>query len=262
MKNYYFILGLNIYAHAQEVKRAYRKLALQYHPDRNPSAEAAAIFVEVNEAYEVLGDPQRKYEYDQLLQGAPSPTPPFTINRDPRFRRGPVANESASTRREVLNLMREYLKHAVMFSRLALLFSFVLITDYSLPTKPIREEILQVTPRRDSRYNQSAQLALEDGDVITLKSEAAREFQRGSILTIHSSSWFSVPVAIENEKTRYKAKVMVSIYGNFKFLPIVMLITSLLGTFWWKGVEFRFNLGVVSAILILLNFIFLQIHSF
>lgn len=260
MKNYYFILGLNIYAHAQEVKRAYRKLALQYHPDRNPSAEAAAIFVEVNEAYEVLGDPQRKLEYDQLLQGTAQPKPVYQTY-DPRYRRRP-ATESASKRKEALELMREYLKHAVMFSRLALLFSFVLITDYSLPTKPIREEILQVTPRRDSRYNQSAQLALEDGDVITLKSEAAREFQRGSILTIHSSSWFSVPVAIENEKTRYKAKVMVSIYGNFKFLPIVMLITSLLGTFWWKGVEFRFNLGVVSAILILLNFIFLQIHSF
>jgi len=258
MKNYYFILGLNTYAHAQEVKRAYRKLALQYHPDRNPSAEAASIFVEVNEAYEVLGDPQRKMEYDQLLQGAPSPAPPFTINRDPRFRRGP-ATESASSRREVLNLMREYLKHAVMFSRLALLFSFVLIADYSLPTKPIREEILEVTPKR---YNQSSQFALEDGEVVTLKAETAREFQRGSILTIHSSSWFSVPVAIENEKTKYSAKVMVSIYGNFKFLPIVMLITSLLGTFWWRGVEFRFNLGVVSAILILLNFIFLRIHSF
>jgi hypothetical protein len=258
MKNYYFILGLNIYAHAQEVKRAYRKLALQYHPDRNPSAEAAAIFVEVNEAYEVLGDPQRKQEYDQLLQGVPAPAKPVYQTYDPRYRRGP-ATESASKRKEALALMRDYLKHAIMFSRLALLFSFVLIADYSLPTKPIREEILEVTPKR---YNQSSQLALEDGEVVTLKAETAREFQRGSILTIHSSSWFSVPLALENEKTRYKTKVMVSIYGNFKFLPIVMLLTSLLGTFWWKGIEFRFNLGVVSAILILLNFIFLRIHSF
>ncbi|QLH34077.1 MAG: J domain-containing protein [Cyclobacteriaceae bacterium] len=261
MKNYYFILGLTIYAHAQEVKRAYRKLALQYHPDRNPSAEAAAIFIEVNEAYEVLSDPQRKLEYDQLLQGVPSQPPPFTSSRDPRFRRGPVATESASSRREVLNLMREYLKHAVMFSRLALLFSFVLIADLSLPTKAIREEILEVTPKHDSRYDRSSQLALQDGETITLKMETAREFQKGSVITIHTSSLFSVPLTLENEKTRYKSKVMVSIYGNFKFLPIAMLITSLLGTFWWKGIEFRFNLGVVSAILILLNFIFLRIHS-
>lgn len=262
MKNYYFILGLNTFAHIQEVKRAYRKLALQFHPDKNPSAEAAAIFVEVNEAYEILGDPQRKHEYDQLLQGIPPPVPASAPFRDPRFRRGPVARESGSTRRQVLEAMGEYLKHAVMMSRLALVFSLLLIADYSLPPNKVREEITGVRIKQESRYAQSSQLSLQDGEVITLKKEAAREFNRGSVITVHNTAMFTVPLILENEATGFQVKVPVSIYGNFRFLPLVMLITSLLGTLWWKGIEFRFNLGIVNALLMLLSFVFLRIHSF
>ncbi|MBX2896764.1 MAG: J domain-containing protein [Cyclobacteriaceae bacterium] len=260
MKNYYFILGLKTFAHVQEVKRAYRKLALQYHPDRNATAEAASIFIEITEAYEILSDPQRKFEYDRLLQGV-QPVP-VEHSRDPRFRRGPVARESASKRREALELMRLYLKYAVMFSRLALIFSVVLIADYSMPVKKERNEIIDISRRREARYAQSSQLALEDGEVLTLNQETARQFQRGAIITLHTTSLFSVPLILENEKTHFKSKVPVSIYANFVFLPLIMLITSLIGTFWWKGVEFRFNLGIVNALLIFLSFIFLRIHSF
>ncbi|MCW5909856.1 MAG: J domain-containing protein [Cyclobacteriaceae bacterium] len=265
MKNYYAILGLNDFAHVQEVKRAYRKLALLYHPDKNPSAEAAALFIEINEAYEALGDPQRKMEHDRMLQGVPA-SPPFTIRqnqyRDPRYRRGPVSGESGSVRRQVLQAMQQYLKYAVMFSRLAFLFSLVLIADYSMPAQKTKEEVTSVRNKQESRYAQSSQLSLDGGEMITLNQETAREFKRGSVITIHTSSLFSVPLILENEATRFKAKVPVSIYGNFKFLPLVMLITSLLGTFWWKGVEFRFNLGIVNILLILLSFVFLRIHSF
>ncbi|MBX2901706.1 MAG: J domain-containing protein [Cyclobacteriaceae bacterium] len=261
MKNYYSILELKLFAHAADVKRAYRRLALLYHPDKNPTPEAAAVFVEINEAYQVLSDPQRKFDYDQMLQGAP---PPFTVQthqRDPRFRRGP-ARESASVRRQVLQAMRDYLQYAVACSRLALLFSVVLIADYSLPANQTREEILSISRKRESRYAQSSQLALDGGEVITLNPLTAQEFKLGSIITIHTTALFSVPLLLENEKTRFKTRVPVSIYGNFKFLPLIMLATSLLGTFWWKGVEFRFNVGIVNLLLILLGFVFLRIHSF
>ena len=62
-------MGLNIYASAVEIKQAYRKLALQFHPDKNASKEAAAIFIEVNEAYEVLGDALRKRVFSEQWLG-------------------------------------------------------------------------------------------------------------------------------------------------------------------------------------------------
>jgi DnaJ-class molecular chaperone len=78
-------LGLNIYATESQIKQAYRKLALQFHPDKNPSSEAEAIFKEINEAYETLGDSQKKFTYDQLLRGV-SPAAPTESrpHRDPR----------------------------------------------------------------------------------------------------------------------------------------------------------------------------------
>jgi len=66
-KDYYKTLGLARNASADEVRSAYRKLALQYHPDHNPGdKKAEEKFKEVNEAYQVLSDPQKRARYDQL----------------------------------------------------------------------------------------------------------------------------------------------------------------------------------------------------
>lgn len=65
-KDYYKILGVDRNASDDEIKRAYRKLALKYHPDKNPEKDASDRFKEINEAYEVLGDPAKRAKFDQL----------------------------------------------------------------------------------------------------------------------------------------------------------------------------------------------------
>ncbi|MFO1075591.1 MAG: molecular chaperone DnaJ [Geminicoccaceae bacterium] len=66
-RDYYDVLGVTRSAGEADVKRAYRALAMRFHPDRNPGdATAEARFKEVNEAYEVLKDPQKKAAYDQF----------------------------------------------------------------------------------------------------------------------------------------------------------------------------------------------------
>jgi curved DNA-binding protein len=62
-KNYYDMLGVSKSASADEIKRAYRKKALECHPDRGGDQEK---FKEVNEAYQILGNPQKKSQYDQF----------------------------------------------------------------------------------------------------------------------------------------------------------------------------------------------------
>ena len=67
-KDYYQVLDISRNATEQQIKKAYRKLAMQYHPDRNPGNEkwANEKFKEVNEAFSVLGDPEKRKQYDQF----------------------------------------------------------------------------------------------------------------------------------------------------------------------------------------------------
>ena len=69
-KDYYGILGVGRNATEGEIKKAYRKLAMKYHPDRNPGKEKEANekFKQINEAYEVLGDPEKRKQYDMYGQ--------------------------------------------------------------------------------------------------------------------------------------------------------------------------------------------------
>ena len=68
VKDYYHILSIPRNATEEEIKKAYRKLAMQYHPDRNRGREkwANEKFKEINEAYAVLGDPEKRRQYDQF----------------------------------------------------------------------------------------------------------------------------------------------------------------------------------------------------
>src|SRR5881397_2026692 len=81
-QDYYAVLGVPASATQDEIKKQYRKLAAKHHPDKNPSdPKAAERFKEISEAYQVLGDADKRKQYDQMRQlgafggfgGAPRP---------------------------------------------------------------------------------------------------------------------------------------------------------------------------------------------
>ena len=69
-RDYYEVLGVGKTASDDEIKKAYRQIAKKYHPDVNPSQEAADIFKEASEAYAVLSDPEKRKQYDQFGHAA------------------------------------------------------------------------------------------------------------------------------------------------------------------------------------------------
>jgi curved DNA-binding protein len=89
-KDYYAILGVPRTASADDVKKAYRKLAKQYHPDVSKEKNAEERFKEINEAHQTLSDPEKKAAYDQLGQYQPGEEirPPPGWGREFRFEQG------------------------------------------------------------------------------------------------------------------------------------------------------------------------------
>jgi DnaJ-domain-containing protein 1 len=70
VQDYYSVLGIDSHVTEEEIKKAFRGLARQYHPDVNSSPDAEAKFKQINEAYSVLGDPERRQQYDLGLNAA------------------------------------------------------------------------------------------------------------------------------------------------------------------------------------------------
>ena len=81
LKDYYQILNISRDASAEDIKKAFRRLALQYHPDRNQEnvREAGEKFKEINEAYEALGDKHRRWQYDRLTSLSSYPRRTMTM---------------------------------------------------------------------------------------------------------------------------------------------------------------------------------------
>ncbi|MFH1836746.1 MAG: DnaJ domain-containing protein, partial [Candidatus Omnitrophota bacterium] len=70
-EDYYKLLGVSKEASQDEIKSAYRKLAVKYHPDKNPgNKEAENKFKEISHAYEILGNPEKRKKYDQFGENA------------------------------------------------------------------------------------------------------------------------------------------------------------------------------------------------
>ena len=98
MKNLYASLGVPNTSSADDLKKAYRKLTRQFHPDRNPgNKQAEERFKEVGNAYDVLSDPQKRALYDEF--GEMSLTLGFDADRARRYRQAQAQAQSDAGRR-------------------------------------------------------------------------------------------------------------------------------------------------------------------
>ena len=250
---YYDILGVARSATETEIKRAYRKLAVVYHPDKNPDPAAEQLFKLINEAYEVLGDPPKRSRYDlELMEpaGEFQTTPPPPRHRDPAYRpRRPRPRRKSESER-LRDLMLQYLPYTARISMLCFGLCVLMSIDYLWPRQKVSDNIEYVTQRRGYQRTGSITwwvIHTTNGHVIDIPYERSNHFPPGEKVLLHQSRFFKIPVQIDARQI--SLSLGSNIYGNFIFAPIALLVVSTLGVIARRDVDYGFNLGVATFVL-------------
>ncbi len=232
-----------------EIKKAFRKLATQYHPDKNPSREAEEIFKEINEAYEILSDPASRLDYDQKLTN-----PGFYNYQSARPQRPAYRGPS-----ERIMLQNSLLRYSRLLFYFGCLWCSVLVVDYTMPEEDVGGKVTtDMTKYRSYSVHQPRNLLTTDNNrSFNVSANEMKYFPINSRIHVYRSPLLSAIIRVENYNGTFVVNNLGSIYRNFSFAPIILLLGCVIGLAVKKGVEFHVNLGIVVFLLMILNIVLL-----
>jgi hypothetical protein len=254
MKDYYQILQVHRGANSSEIKKAYRRLAVKFHPDKNPDVSAEHLFKEINEAYEVLGDPTKKISYDLL---ATNPYEPVVIvperkHRDPAYRRNRPRVNHKSERQRLYESMLPWLPLANRIAYFSFIITIFLAVDYLLPFERRFETIIEADVKTYRRsVTEWLVLITDKGNSLELPLSNARYFHVGDPIIIEATRLLKVPIYVQG--TTAQVRFLKSIYGIFSFVPIALFISSSYGIYYRKRADYGFNAGLITFLILVIT---------
>jgi DnaJ domain len=265
LKDYYQILRVSRQASPQEIKRAFRRLAIVFHPDKNPSTQSSSLFQEINEAHQILSDPEMRIRYDQLLSASYSSTPvdvpPQRYHRDPAYRRSQQAGYKPRPAQpsERLLMMAHFLKYLRLISLVGVGWCGFLMLDYVLPPKLSDEIVLSEAHKTNSwRTRHSPYVVITSkSHQFPVSSKGNDFFVVGSHATVVTSRVLNILMRVESENKGFTINSLPTVFGTFIFMPVILLMLSIAGLVIKKGIEFRFSFEVAICMFLFFNAIFL-----
>ena len=257
MKDYYSILGIHPSATQSEIKRAFRALAVRYHPDKNPSPDAEGLFQELGEAYDVLGDPDKRALYDarranpfaSVLEDA-SPK-----HKDPAYRRRrPSQPRRKQEPPASYVLMRDYLPYLMWVSRVGLVVAGLFFLDYVLPYRQHEEDIQEIYAVQINGNTAYHIIVTESGRKLKLYDFQAMSFRDEPSVRTTVTFLYGTLMYISNNSGTY-VEWLAYMYRHLVFLPIILFVNSFLAVLFRRRVELCFNLNITAFILLVVNFV-------
>jgi hypothetical protein len=247
LKDYYQILGVRRGAGEAEIRRAYRVLVQQLHPDVNPDPAAHELIKEVNEAYDVLSDPVKKQEYDYRLESPYASVfnvPEQPQHRDPAYQRKTYYHKPTGkpTQREI---MERYMHFTTKVYWAGLTLSIILITDLLLPPRIITDKITDFSSSGTVR-NHADYLQTLRGEQIKISSRDKDHLEWGQQIQIVKSRMLACLIEIRVPQYGVTVTNLSSIYANFRFVLWILTLSSIVGVIGKGWIEFRFNLGIMT----------------
>ncbi|MFC2123254.1 DnaJ domain-containing protein [Bacteroidota bacterium] len=259
MKDYYQILGVDRYATGSQIKRAYRELALKYHPDKSRSAATHQKFTEINEAYHTLNDKDKRenfnliYDYNQQVGSQDLPDSIFSKWSDysPKEAGKRYYRPAYAKKEETVDL-RPYVKSVRIISSMSLILTILVIMDHVLPEQTFDQTIIS----KLTTYKSTNTIFIEtERFEFPLSYTHAKLIRTGDEARIHLSPIFNIPekLVVNSGDDKYIFSPHYSIYNVFSFFLIILLATSYIGMFQKKtNPELIFSAGVANVALSLL----------
>jgi hypothetical protein len=259
MKDYYKILNIDRYASEGQIKKAYRDLALRYHPDKAGEMGSHLKFTEINEAYQVLSRKDHRenynfiYDYEHLKRKRQhvdtifSETVKWESNTQRRRWRHPFyANDEESVD------LTPYIKSVRIISMLSFLFTFLIILDYFLPKMNYEQTIMAKMTTYKSMN--TIIIATEDFE-FPLSYKYSKMIRAGDRAVISLSPIFGIQykLTVESRMDKFVFNPHYSIYNIFAFFLVILLVTSYIGLYQKRdNPELIFSAGVANVFLSLL----------
>jgi curved DNA-binding protein CbpA len=260
MKDYYALLGVSHTASAEEIKRAFRRLAVKFHPDKNPDPEAEVFFKELSEAYDVLSDWEKRKKYDlhfeNPFEAIVTEEPPKPTHRDPKYR-PKTPGYRPPPKPSVYETMAEYLPYFRRISWAGVILTLLIIIDFFLPYRATEELLVgvtRVTGGRDKfRYYE---FNTYSGKQIKAHDYAASILIYEDRIRYHQTAIFQTDMYLSDVNGKQFIKLGY-FYRSLFFFPLILGISSVLGATYRKNVEFPFNLGIISGTFLVLTLVLL-----
>ncbi len=254
MKDYYRTLEVHPKATTQEIKKAYRKLAVKYHPDKSNYEDADRLFAAINEAYRTLSDPDKRFVYDTALMNR-EPTLPESRNQANEQGNRPQ-NKTRTQRRYATSKpsTRELILPYVNYMRMApffyLFFCLLLVVDKVMPLETYQETAPQA--RYDFRGRLEFQangntLRMSNGKKISISlDDRIYLMDHPELITLRTFFFEKFVSAQTSNGNGHRISPYTSIYTNMVYLPISLLLLSLVQLYPKWRPEQLLNLSLIT----------------